>query len=84
MRKKLLKALALTLGVMLIMSCLPLTAFAAEGDTELSMTEGDVITGFVPAGTACTSSDTSIAWVDGNGSLNAMKAGTATISDGDK
>ncbi len=84
MKKKLMKVLALTLGVMLIMSCLPLTAFAAEGDTELSMTEGDVITGFVPAGTACTSSDTSIAWVDGNGSLNAMKAGTATLSDGDK
>ncbi|MBQ1453123.1 MAG: hypothetical protein IIZ23_04055, partial [Ruminococcus sp.] len=84
MKKKLMKVLALTLGIMLIMSCLPLTAFAAEGDTELSMTEGDVIIDFVPAGTACTSSDTSIAWVDGNGSLNAMKAGTATLSDGDK
>ena len=52
MKKKLMKVLALTLGVMLIMSCLPLTAFAAEGDTELSMTEGDVIIDFVPAGSA--------------------------------
>ncbi len=75
------KVLSLFLCLVLLIGCVPLTAFAAE--TALNMTEGDVITDFVPAGTACTSTDASVAWVDDNGSLNALKPGTVTISDGE-
>ena len=74
--------LAVILCAALLISCLPFTAFAASVRTAVQMVEGDVIADFVPAGTACTSSDTSVAWVDEGGSLNAMKIGSATISDG--
>ena len=49
-------------------------------ETMLIMTEGDVTKGFAPAGTACESSDPSIAWVDEDGDLNAMKEGIVTVS----
>ena len=78
--KSIIKALSLLLCLVLLISCVPLTALAAE--SELNMTEGDVITGFVPAGTACTTTDASVAWVDDNGNLNALKPGTVTVSDG--
>ena len=65
----------------LLTACLPLTAFAAE-TTALSMTEGEVITGFCDAGTVFSSSDPAVAWVDESGCLNALKPGTATLSDG--
>ena len=54
------------------------TVIAAEGD--ISMTEGDVIAGFAPEETACESSDPSVAWVDPEGKLNALKEGTASIN----
>ena len=78
--KSIIKALSLLLCLVLLISCVPLTALAAE--SELNMTEGDVITGFVPSGTACTTTDASVAWVDDNGNLNALKPGTVTVSDG--
>ena len=74
--------LAVLLCAALLISCLPFTAFAESADTDLQMVEGDVTVGFVPAGTECTSSDPSIAWVDESGNLNAMKVGTTTVSDG--
>ena len=76
------KAFALFLCLALLVGCFPLTAFAETAATAVTMTEGDVLTDFVPAGTECTSTDTSIAWVDENGSLNALKPGTVTVSDG--
>ena len=54
------------------------TVIAAEGD--ISMTEGDVIADFAPEETACESSDPSVAWVDPEGKLNALKEGTASIN----
>ena len=81
MRKSLItKAMALLLSLILIMSCLSVTAFAEEADTVIDMIAGDVITGFVPAGTNTESSDPAVAWVDSNGSLNAMKSGSATVT----
>lgn len=80
MKKSLLKVFSLFLCLALLIGCFPLTAFAA--DTEIDLTEGDVVAEFVPAGTACTSTDPSIAWVDENGSLNALKPGVVTVSDG--
>ena len=74
------KLIALALCVMLIASCLPLTAFAEDAENIVTMTAGDVIAGFAPAGADCTSTDESVAWVDSNGNLNAMKSGTATVS----
>ena len=74
--------LAVLLCAALLIACLPLTAFADAIDTDVQMVEGDVTVGFVPAGTACTSADPSIAWVDESGNLNAMKVGTTTVSDG--
>ena len=71
---------ALLLCAALLATCFPLTAFAEEADTTIDMIAGDSIVGFVPAGTDCTSADASIAWVDSNGSLNAMKAGTTTVT----
>ncbi len=46
-----------------------ISAFAAE---PVIMTAGEVKSGFVPAGTNCTSSDESIAWVDTEGNLKAL------------
>lgn len=79
MKKRL---LALLLSLLLIVSCFPLTAFAADETLpeSVELVEGDVRQGFVPEGTPCTSSDPSVAWVDGSGSLNALKEGTATLS----
>ena len=74
--------LCVILCVALLLSCMPFTAFAESADAAVQMVEGEVTVGFFPAGTACTSSDPSVAWVDENGSLNAMKTGTATVSDG--
>lgn len=71
---------ALLLCAALLATCFPLTAFAEEAETAIDMVAGDSIVGFVPAGTDCESTDMSVAWVDSNGSLNAMKAGTATVS----
>lgn len=79
--KTLLKAFSLFLCLALLIGCFPLTAFADTAE-EISMTEGDVLADFVPAGTACTSTDAAVAWVDENGSLNALKPGTVTVSDG--
>lgn len=74
--------LSVILCAVLLLSSMPFTVFAESADAVVQMIEGDVTVGFVPTGIACTSSDPSIAWVDESGNLNAMKAGTATISDG--
>ena len=77
------KFFALLLAVLLLISSFPLTALAAEAnDSVIEMVEGDVITDFAAADSTATSSDPSIAWVDENGALNAMKPGTVTVSDG--
>ena len=77
-----LRILALSLCSALLVPCLPVPAFAAEEETELNMTEGDVRAGFAAAVSEFTSSDPSVAWVDANGDLNALKPGTVTVSDG--
>ena len=74
------KIFSIVLCLALLIGCLPISAFAEATETEIAMTEGDVIAGFVPAGTVCTSSDPSIAWVDAEGSLNALKPGVVTVS----
>ena len=71
---------ALVLCLTLLASCLPMTAFADSAETVVEMTAGDMLTGFAPAGTDCDSSDPSVAWVDSQGDLRALKAGTATVS----
>lgn len=76
--KKRLIAFALCLA--LIMACLPVSVFAESADASLLLTEGDAQKEFVPAGTVCTSTDPSIAWVDEAGTLNALKPGTAVIT----
>ncbi|MDO4403562.1 MAG: hypothetical protein Q4C09_00865 [Atopobiaceae bacterium] len=70
----------LLVAALTTVALLPLHAFA---DETINMVEGDVRTGFVEAGTACESSDPAVAWVDGAGSLNALKEGSATIMAGD-
>lgn len=47
---------------------------------DVVMTAGEVKKNFVEAGKACRSSDPTVAWVDENGSLNAMKEGVVTIT----
>ncbi len=78
------RTLALVLCMALLFSCLPLTALAGSANEAMEMVEGDVIAGFAPAGSSCSSTDSSIAWVDENGNLNAMKPGSAdvTVPDG--
>ena len=72
-------ACMLALCVALVAALVPRMSFA---DEPTKMTEGDVIPEFVPAGTNCESSDPGVAWVDKAGNLNALRAGTTTISDG--
>ena len=79
-RRTLTKLLAAVLCAALLIPCMPFAAFAESA--EVRMVEGDVTEGFVPAGTKCTSSDPSVAWVDSDGNLNAMKEGSVTVSDG--
>lgn len=75
------KFFAVVLSVMLLVSSLPVTtAFAEDVSEPVAMTAGDVIADFAPAETECTSSDPSVAWVDQSGALNALKAGTATVT----
>lgn len=83
------KLCAIVLSVVMAMSLTPAFALAQEPDmvagevainNPIAMVEGDVITGFVPAGTSCASTNPSIAWVDNAGSLNALQVGTTTIS----
>ncbi|MBR3235623.1 MAG: cell wall-binding repeat-containing protein [Atopobiaceae bacterium] len=70
----------------------PLIALAEEGnlvaqdatDNTLQLVEGDIVYDFVQPGTPCVSSDPSIAWVDESGNLNALKVGTATITDNEQ
>lgn len=71
----------LALCVAMVTALFPSVAFADEPTT---MTAGDVIAEFVPAGTVCESADPSVAWVDEAGSLNALRPGTTTISDGEQ
>ncbi len=72
---------AIVLSLMLLISSLPAVAFAEEANnTAVSMTEGDVIASFAQEGASCSSSDPSVAWVDENGTLNALKPGTATVT----
>lgn len=75
------KLFAVVLCVMLLVSSLPVTTAFAETATEpVAMKAGDVIADFAPAETECFSSDPSVAWVDQSGALNALKAGTATVT----
>ena len=78
--KSLSRVLAVVLCVMLLVSCIPFQASAETTPEAISMVAGDVTKEFVPAGTETESTDPGIAWVDSNGNLNAMKAGTATIT----
>ena len=71
---------AVVLCLMLIVSCIPFQASAETITETVSMTEGDVIKEFAAADSECVSSDPSVAWVDNDGSLNALKTGTATIT----
>ena len=71
--------LATLLCLVMVLGLAPITAFAAN--EEIAMNEGEVRTGFVTGkGYSASSSDPSIAWVDGDGALNAMRAGTAEIT----
>ncbi len=81
---KISRFLALLLSAALLLTSFSLSAFAEEADTTVEMIAGGVITEFAPAGTECVSTDPSVAWVDENGSLNALKEGEATITIGDQ
>ena len=78
--KSISRILAVVLCLMLIVSCIPFQAPAETIPETVSMTEGDVIKEFAAADVECVSSDPSVAWVDSDGSLNALKTGTATIT----
>lgn len=51
------RTLALVLCMALLFSCLPLTALAGSANEVMEMVEGDVIAGFAPAGSSCSSTD---------------------------
>ncbi len=78
--KSLSRILAVVLCLMLIVSCVPFQASAETTPETVSMTEGDVIKEFAAADAECVSSNPDVAWVDNDGSLNALKTGTATIT----
>jgi hypothetical protein len=77
------RVLALALAVLLLFAVLPVSALAETAQSSpnvIDMTRGEKREGFLPASTICQSSDPSIAWVDGAGTLNALKPGTVTLS----
>ena len=89
------KLLSLVMSVVMVVSLMPGFAYAdmaltapstpllSASDIEegpVTLTEGDVVKGFAPAGATCTSQDPSIAWVDAQGNLNALKEGATTIT----
>lgn len=74
------KSFSFILFMAAILTFIPLKSNAAVTGSSVTMVAGEIEKDFVAAGTVCTSSDPAVAWVDVYGNLNAMKAGTATIS----
>ena len=74
--------LALILAVIFPLQSLPGNAFAAyaKEEQEIAMTEGEIRSGFIGEGQTAESEDPSVAWVDSDGNLCAMKAGATVIS----
>ena len=72
---------AVLLCLAMVLSLMPALVFAEPADDPetVNMIAGDVIVGFAPAGAKSTSEDPSIAWIDDNGNLNALKAGETNI-----
>ncbi len=75
------KLLALSLTLCMMLSCLYLPAAAEGKEDALTLTAGEMLYGFADG--ACASSDPSVAWVDTNGTLRAMRAGQATVTVGE-
>lgn len=74
------RILAVIICMALILASLPISAFADRLVPDVTLTEGDIAYGFAPSEAECSSSDPSVAWIDSDGNLNALKAGTATVS----
>ncbi|MCR4839481.1 MAG: hypothetical protein K5897_11215 [Eubacterium sp.] len=74
--------LALILAVIFPIQSLPGNAFAAyaKEEQEIAMTEGEIRSGFIGEGQTAESEDPSVAWVDSDGNLCAMRAGVTVIS----
>lgn len=82
--RKIRSAVSILLLIGMLVSLLPLSVFAEETDP-IALTAGEISYGFAEAGTECLSSDPSVVWVDANGDLRAMKAGSATVTvDGEE
>ena len=73
------RVFALVLCIALLAAVFPMSAFAETAES-LSIVEGDVIRDFLPEGCACTTSDPTVAWVDQDGTLNALKPGVTTVT----
>ena len=93
MKMKARKLLSVIMASVLLASLFPFSAAAlpdSEAETDGSvlpreqvMTEGDIIPGFISEGMAI-SDNPSIAWVDGDGTLRALKEGTTKIHCGEE
>ncbi|MBQ4427941.1 MAG: S-layer homology domain-containing protein [Oscillospiraceae bacterium] len=79
MKTGLQKTLAIILSLIIVLGIVPAQAFADGEPNEIVMLEGEVISGFA-AGKETFSSAPEIAWVDGDGNLNALKEGVATVT----
>ena len=83
MKKLKTKVFAIVLCLAMVLTLMPVLTFAESGSlpasSEIQLTEGDVTAGFVPAGTVAVSEDPSVAWIDAQGNLKALKAGATSI-----
>jgi hypothetical protein len=78
------RILSLLLVICVLLQAFSIAVFAQE-ETSLSLTEGDLIENFAdPESGPILSSDRSVAYVDAEGALKALKEGTATVTVADK
>lgn len=76
------RVLALALMLCMAFSCLYLPAAAEDEEEALTLTAGELVRGFADG--ACASDDPSVAWVDAEGTLRALREGQTTITVGEE
>ena len=79
MKKRRIRALSFLTAACFSLTMMSFPMNASAEAEPFSVTEGDIVTGFAPEGTECSSDDPSVAWVDSSGALRAMKEGSTTI-----
>ncbi|MBQ7474888.1 MAG: S-layer homology domain-containing protein [Clostridia bacterium] len=78
------RAISLILLVSFLTAAIRIPVFAEPETPTVTVTEGDVVAGFAGEGALCGSSDPSVAWVDSEGNLRALREGETVVTVGDE